>query len=87
MPSLRHLLMRDRISTSLSGAYEWIDYYGVWGEVDRQDRYWYVTGLVDWHPAQPFTVGVGYTYAQQESSNGAFDFEVNRLLVRVLVNY
>ena len=87
MPSLRHILWRDRLAFSLRGAYEWGEYYGPDGEWDRQDRYWYVTAILDWHPAQPFTVGLGYTHSEQDSDDDAADYEQDHLFVRAMINY
>ena len=87
MPSVRHILWRDRLAFSVRGAYEWADYYGPEGKMDRNDTYWYITAILDWHPTQPFTVSIGYTYAEQASDVEDGEYGQNHLFVRAMLNY
>ena len=86
-PTIRHILWRDHIALSLSGSYEIADYYGPQGKEDRSDKYWYITGILDWSPVSAFNVGIGYTYSKQESNFDEFEYEQNLIFLRGMGNY
>jgi hypothetical protein len=87
-PSFRHIFFKNSMSLSVSGAYEISDYYGPTGEEDRNDIYWYATGIMDWSPReQPLTLGLGYTYSKQESDIEEFEYEQNLVFLRGMLNY
>jgi hypothetical protein len=86
-PSIRHILWRDRLSASLSGAYVADEYYDVSAEKNSGNSYWYVTGVLDWHPTELATGGIGYTYTQQESDAGEAEYDQTHIFVRLMINY
>ena len=87
MPSIRHILWKDSLSVSVSGAYELADYYGHHGEAQRDDKYWYITGVLDWHPQNLLTVGAGFTHAEQTSDIDEDEYSDNRMFFRAMLNY
>jgi hypothetical protein len=87
IPSVRYTIWRDRLACAVRGAFEWSEYYGPTGVLDREDDYWYVTGSLDWHVKRPVTVGVSAMHAEQDSTSRSAVYEQNNVLVRCMVNY
>jgi hypothetical protein len=87
MPSVRHVMWKHKLSFSLSGAYEIADYYGHHGEEPWSDEYWYVTGMIDWHPHDLLTVGVGVTHTELNSDYDDDDYQQNQVYARAMANY
>lgn len=86
-PYLRRQLWRNRVSLAGSASYEWVDYYEASGETAREDEYLSATVLLDWRMRQNLTLGAGYTYAQNESTENDYNAERNLFLVRAMYNY
>ncbi len=87
LPSWRHIFWRNRLSLSLSGSYELSHYYRPDGKEDRDDKYWYITSVLDWNVAKELTAGIGYTHTEQDSQIDEYDYVENRVFLRAMLNF
>ncbi len=80
-------LCGNRISVSGSFTYQQTGYYDATGEQDRDDEFYEATALLDWKPRDNFTVGGGYSYSRNTSTDQDYDTERNRIIARAMYNY
>ena len=86
-PFLSRELWYDDLTGTISGAYELADYHAPSGEMeDRQDQFWEVAGILDWHPGSYVSLGVGYSYSEYKPDPGE-TAERRKILVRASASY
>ena len=82
-----NIIYKDNISLALGGALERGKYYDTDAQEVRDDDYWAVNGMLDWKCTQHMSLGLGYMYSENTSSDQDFTIDRSEVMIRANANY